>query len=136
MKLDFTGDYKTKFKAYVDYVLQTAALTERTIRMQMIEELTDEYVAQTGERPDVSELERLTNAVLHEELSDPRPDKMTLEEYPIMSERMHKVRTQGSERKKNSAGVVTYEVPLAHASSVGTDGIDYSPDTRSFNNEW
>lgn len=136
MNLDFTGDYKTKLKAYVDYVLQTAAQTDRSTRMNLIEDLTDEYVRQTGERPDPTELERLAHAILHEELSDPRPDKMTIEEYPIMSERMHRVRTQGAERKRNSAGVVTYEVPIDHASNTGTDGIDYSPAKRTFNNPW
>ncbi|WP_433943629.1 hypothetical protein [Paenibacillus sp. SN-8-1] len=43
-----------------------------------------------GERPspvkvDSALMDRLTNAVLYEELTDTRPDKMTIEEYPIMS---------------------------------------------------
>lgn len=130
----FGENYKTELLEYVQLLERSGG--SRATRMQAVEDLTDAYIEQTGKTPDGPVLERLANVILHEELSDPRPDKMTLEEYPIMSERMYKVRTQGSERKKNKAGVVTYEVPLTHGVNVATDGMDYTPNTRSFHNSW
>lgn len=132
----FFGDYKKQIESYVTELEANVHAMTREERMHEIENLTDAYVAQTGKRPDVSVLERLANVTLHEELSDPRPDKMTLEEYPIMSERMYNVRTKGHERKKNKSGVVNYEVPITHGINVATDGTDYTPHKRSFNNPW
>ncbi len=132
----FGVNYKSRMEEYVQQLEQSVGEVPRDARMQMVEDLTDAYVEQTGKTPDGPLLERLANVILHEELSDSHPDKMTLEEYPIMSERMYKVRTQGSERKKNKAGVVTYEVPITHGVNVATDGTDYTPNTRSFHNSW
>jgi hypothetical protein len=67
-------------------------MRHRTERSRAIEALIDEYIASTGERPDAAELERLANAVLHEELTDDDEHKMSREEYPIMSERQHERR--------------------------------------------
>lgn len=131
---NFEGNYKKVMDDYVTLLEKSADRNPRDFRMHIIEKMTDAYVEQTGKRPDGKFLERLTDVILHEELTDPRPDKMTLEEYPIMSDRMYRVRTQGAERKKNKAGVVTYEVPLEHGVNVGVDGVDYTPHKRTFNN--
>lgn len=45
----------------------------------------DAYVAIVGERPEPKQLKRLADFLLYEELHDTHPDKMTLAEYPIMS---------------------------------------------------
>lgn len=58
----------------------------RELRLVKIEQLTENYFAKTGETPDDKALERLANLCLYEELTDPNPDKMTVEEYPFMSE--------------------------------------------------
>lgn len=58
----------------------------RELRLAKIEELTEQYYAETGKIPDVASLERLADLCLHEELTDPNPDKMTKEGYPFMSE--------------------------------------------------
>jgi hypothetical protein len=131
---NFEGDYKRKFIKYVEELEQSASSTSRGYRKQAIHELTNAYTKQVGKTPDGSALERLTNVLLHEELSDPRPDKMTLEEYPIMSERQYAKRTEGKTRQRNKAGVTTVEVPLTHGRNVATDGTDYTPHKRSFNN--
>jgi hypothetical protein len=132
---NFAGNYKRILEDYTGVLERSAGSNPREVRMFLIDKMIDAYIEHTGKRPDGDALEKLTNVILHEELTDPRPDKMTIEEYPIMSERMYKVRTQGAERKKNKAGVVNYEVPLDRGENVATDGVDYTPHTRSFNNK-
>jgi hypothetical protein len=133
---NFAGNYKRVLDEYTAVMERTARSNPREVRMHLIEKMTDAYIEQTGKRPDGPFLERLTNVVLHEELSDPRPDKMTLEEYPIMSERQYEKRTTGKTRQKNKAGVTITEAPLEHGVNVATDGADYTPHTRSFHNKW
>lgn len=46
----------------------------------------DGYLAEYDVRPPARDLELLTDYILREELADDHPDKMSREEYPIMSE--------------------------------------------------
>ncbi|MED0799341.1 hypothetical protein P4T18_18185 [Bacillus inaquosorum] len=69
-------------------------------RQERIEEtmaLVNAYYDSTGEQPDVAALDRMANLIIYEELSDSHPDKVTRNEYPIMSE------TQFEERYKREA---------------------------------
>lgn len=50
--------------------------------------------------PPANALERISDLILYEELSDTRRNKMTAEEYPIMSERMEKTRRSGESSDK------------------------------------
>ncbi|GAA0373098.1 hypothetical protein GCM10008933_00080 [Paenibacillus motobuensis] len=105
---------RTQFKADnsapipLTYRDRTYNLRNRSARILVAAAISDDYVREHGEfnqqaldawyekgeqgqRPspvsvDTALLDRLTDALLHEELTDERPDKMTLEEYPIMSE--------------------------------------------------
>ncbi|WP_232673915.1 hypothetical protein [Bacillus velezensis] len=79
------------------YTLTKAGKMTRRERIEAITALADAYYDSTGEQPELSALERMANLVLHEELSDAHPDKVTREEYPIMSE------TQFEERYKREA---------------------------------
>lgn len=133
-KYDFEGQYKERLKEYTEELESNASELSREERMQIVDELTSEYIEQTGRVPDPAVLERLANVVLHEELTDKRADKMTLEEYPIMSDHQYGRRTTGSQRARNKAGVVNYEVPLEQGVNVATDGIDYTPHKRTFSN--
>lgn len=133
---NFSGDFKGKLHDIITDNTELMKETPREERMKAMDELIDDYVEQTGERPDGSTLERLANLVLHEELSDSHPDKMTREETPILSDRMQAVRQEGRERKKNSAGVTTTEVPIEHGQNVATDGSNYTLPVRSFTNPW
>lgn len=114
-------------------------LADRPQRMALIERVTDDYVkahadvnqasletwAATGsksERPspiplDTALLDRLADAILDEELTDPHPDKVTNTEYPFMSEWQLDLR-----RDK--------ETGLKAAEETGTDGRDYRKPTR------
>ncbi|MCG5252606.1 hypothetical protein [Brevibacillus agri] len=113
------ADYKAAFSEAVTELIASnrANPIPRHERMRIIGALTDEYVASTGERPDGAELERLANAVLHEELTDRHPDKVTREEYPIMSDVQLKLRHDR-------------EVSLWVAKALDQDGIDRKPPKR------
>lgn len=131
---NFEGNYKRVIDDYTMLLESSAKLNPRDYRMFIVEKMTDAYIEQTGLRPDGVILERLANVVLHEELSDKRADKMTLEEYPIMSDHQYDRRAKGLKRPRNSAGVTAMEVPLTHATYVATDGNDYYAPVRRFNN--
>lgn len=77
-------NYKWAFHEVITELTE-ANIEDRGERMAAVEALTDSYIDANGERPDVDALERLTNLILREELTDMHPDKMTREEYPIMS---------------------------------------------------
>ncbi|MEC0479000.1 hypothetical protein ACG2QI_00220 [Bacillus sp. GM2] len=89
-------------------------------RIQRIEEITalaDAYFDAVGEHPDSIALARMANLVIYEELTNPHPDKMAREEYPIMSE------TQREERIKSEASEKLAE-------ECGADGRNYKVPTR------
>lgn len=129
---NFEGNYKRVIEEYTSLLEGSVHWDSRAFRIYVVEQMTDAYIEQTGLRPDGKILERLADLLLHEELSDSRPDKMTIEEYPIMSERQYAKRTTGLTRRRNKAGVVTYEVPLEYGQNIATDGVDYTPHTRTF----
>lgn len=81
------SDVVAALEEYIAELEAGAKHMPREVRIVAVEALTDAYIMQTDRRIGGGLLYRLTNVVLVEELSDPRPDKVTLEEYPIMSER-------------------------------------------------
>lgn len=111
----------TEFNARIDELWTATKVGNlpREQRFKAIEALTDEYVKATGKRPEPTQLDRLATLCLYEEVTDPHPDKMTRDEYPIMSD------SQREEREKD-------EVSLTWAESVGTDGRDYAKQTREY----
>ena len=76
-------DYSTAFS---EAVVQLVALEikDRTERIQAIDDLINSYVNATGKRPPTSDLFRLSNHILREELSDKRKHKTMKTEYPIL----------------------------------------------------
>ena len=54
-------------------------------RIESADALIEDYIEQHGKRPPASVLSRLATYVLLDTLSDNHPDKMSREEYPIMS---------------------------------------------------
>lgn len=80
-----TANYKQLFEQEVEK-LSYNRIPDRAERMRLIDELIEEYIEDTGERPDGRQLERLASAILYEDLQgDTRPDKVTLEERPILT---------------------------------------------------
>lgn len=68
-------------------------LANRQLRIQIIENLTDCYFEATGETPNAKQLERLADAILHEELYSDDNYYVKHTEYPILNERKHESRT-------------------------------------------
>lgn len=129
------NNYKAELNEVIDELRKEAPKLTREQRIERVQEITDAYVEQTGERPDPSALSRLADVILHEELTDRNPDKMTKNEYPFMSSRQECLRREGRRREKSKrTGTVTREVPLAHASNVASNGKNYTLPIRSFKN--
>ncbi|PFF13825.1 hypothetical protein CN324_28075 [Bacillus anthracis] len=120
---DTTGDYKTQFETYVTMLItnrresDSGAISNRDVRTKEIKSLTDAYVGTVGERPEPKQLERLADLLLYEELHDTHPDKMTREEYPIMSDHQLSRRHSG-------------EVSMKVAEEYGVDRRNYKPPVR------
>jgi hypothetical protein len=62
----------------------------RQARFAAIEQLTEEYIAATGRRPDPAMLDRLATLCLYEEVTDATPWKTRNTERPIHSERQRR----------------------------------------------
>jgi len=54
-------------------------------RVESADAIVEQYVEVNGKRPSASVLSRLATYILLDDLSDPHPDKMARDEYPIMS---------------------------------------------------
>lgn len=92
-------------------------LANRQLRIQIIENLTDCYFAATDASPDAKQLERLADAILCEELTDQRRNKMQAVEYSFMSTWQLDAR-----HEKEYAEVL--------ADGHGADGRNYNRPTR------
>jgi hypothetical protein len=114
----FSGDYKTKFNDAVTELVATK-IPDRSERMAAIDALINEYMRDTGEVPVQQQLERLTNAILMEELTDMHPDKVTNNEYPFLSEWQFELRRDS-------------EYSLKLAEETDTDGRDHKVGKRRF----
>jgi hypothetical protein len=99
----------------------------REVRIAEIDRVTEEWFARTGDMPDAKQLEKLADLILHEELTDTHPDKMTTVEYPFMSEEQYARRTEGRHvKKKNNRK----EVGFSASHTVGTDGRNHAKPLR------
>lgn len=97
-------------------------VSDRHERQRLVENLLADNYDEVRRNPDITE--RLTNAILYEELSDMHPDKMSRDEYPIMSEHQLARRQFGAHREKTT--IPRIEVPISSLMNLATDGRDYS----------
>ena len=67
------------------YSVEKGAKPAPNKRIESADSLIEEYIEQHGKRPPASVLSRLATYVLLDTLTDSHPDKMSREEYPIMS---------------------------------------------------
>ncbi|RCX22934.1 hypothetical protein DFP94_101523 [Fontibacillus phaseoli] len=78
-------DYKAEFHdAVTDLIAEE--ITDRGERMAAVHALTEAYVDSVGIAPDATELARLSDYILREELTDKRRNKVQDEDYPFLSE--------------------------------------------------
>lgn len=106
-----TDEMIEKIEADVD-VLFKDTLANRQLRMQIIENLTE----CAPETPDNKQLERLANAILHEELTDNTAWKSRHNEYPIMSDTQIARRREGKHKRKTEG--LDREISLSKAETV------------------
>lgn len=115
----FTDDYKTDLHAHITQLFTQAKTlnTTREERLHASDDLIEAYYAHCEQVPDGIALERLATLILRDELTDKHPDKMTREEYPLLSD------SQREER-------IGDEVSFKWAEDVATCGRDYKLPTR------
>ena len=113
------ANYKAKLHEDITELQQATKRGElpREVRLVKIEQLTEDYFANTGEMPDAVTLERLSDLCLYEELTDTDRMKVRNNEYPFLSEH------QFEERRKA-------EVSFKVAEEQGVDGRNYKPPGR------
>lgn len=80
------NDYKTQFNEEATYLI-ACEIEDRGERMAAVQALIDRYINEHGAPPDPAQLERLTDYILREELTDPNRMKVRDSEYPFLSER-------------------------------------------------
>ncbi len=107
------------------YERTKAGVLERGERIAEIDALITAY---DGTPPD-NALERLSDLILYEELSDMRRNKMSTAEYPIMSENQENRRKDDRHVRKRPEGAGR-EVPLSEATSVDIGGRNYRRPVR------
>ena len=94
--------------------------TDRRSRIDFSMRLTERYLAVNDKIPPVAVLDRLATLILQDELADTHPDKMSRNEYPLLSDRQRD--TRGRDERSMSA-----------AQDVATDGVDYRIKSRDSN---
>lgn len=105
----------------------------REVRLVKIEELTEQYYAETGGMPDGTALERLADLCLYEELTDDNEHKVAHNEYPILSDTQIARRQEGKHARKTDNPKI--EVPLKVAESFGVDGRSHDIPSRRVRSE-
>lgn len=98
---DIETDYKTTLDERVTILEEEAKETTRDERIALIDVILNDYVEQTGERPDAHALFRLSNVILNEELTDRHPDKVTRNERPFLSEGQFEIRERREQARSN-----------------------------------
>lgn len=120
-------DYKTQFNEDTTALIATN-IADRTERMAAVQALIDRYVETNGVVPDRAQLERLTDYILREELTDPTSWKTRHIEYPFLSEMQMARRTDGVHQRKYEAG--NGETKFSASKNIGTDGRNYNVPRR------
>ena len=125
MTFTFGANYNEELAQYIDelFTKDKAEKLARQTRLDASDRLIEAYVSRTGNRPPSAQLGRLATLILRDELADPHPDKMTREEYPILSE------SQRDEREKD-------EVSFKLSQDVASDSHDYRIKTRDSNRKF
>ena len=77
-------NYKVTFTQEVENLLTLEM--ELPERMRVIDNLLVAYVKQTGEIPDSTQINRLADFILREDLRNRHPDKVTNTQFPFLSE--------------------------------------------------
>lgn len=96
------------------------AQSDRASRIDFSNRLTERYLAVNDKIPPVAVLDRLATLILQDELADKHADKMTRNEYPLLSYRQRE--TRGRDERS-----------LYAANDVATDGQDYRIKSRDSN---
>jgi hypothetical protein len=84
------SNHKKEFTYYSQKLINSDILSED--RNSCIDELVAAYIEQMDQRPPQFDLENLANFILRENLTNKHPDKLSREDYPILSDRQQLTR--------------------------------------------
>jgi len=112
-------DYKAQLHEDITVLQKATKRGEfpRELRIERIEQLTEDYYRMAGEIPDGVALERLADLILHEELTDMNEHKVSQTEYPFLSESQFdrreskEIATGGDRMSMNAADGGKHEKP-------------------------
>lgn len=76
-------------------------------RIQIIVAITDAYIDQTGKIPEGVQIQRLGNWLLLEDLTNNHPDKVTREDYPVLTKRQLRTRYRRERADENIPETLT-----------------------------
>lgn len=109
-------NYKEWFILQVDDLL-LQDIEDRAVRITAVDGLIESYIESTGRVPDGKQLERLTDYILKEELTNKLSNKVSSVEYPFLSE------TQLARR-------YVHEYSLGLAETYDVDGVNRAKPER------
>lgn len=128
-------DFKEEMERHTGELEETAPNLSRRLRITSINAVIDEYVERAGAIPDARILYRLADVILREELTDPHPDKVTREEYPILSrqqlDRRERGETLRGDWNENRDQVVGYRKSFHESDNSGMQAINQALYKRS-----
>jgi len=124
-----------EFEARVEELEKQAYDLTHEDRVYCVSALTEEYVLEHGEQPSPALLDRLSDVIMHDDLTDPRPNKSRLVEYNVLSDNQYARRTAGTRTgRSKKTGVSNREVSIDAAANVDANGMNRSPSKRRFDN--
>ncbi|MFH5187071.1 hypothetical protein ACHHV8_33310 [Paenibacillus sp. TAB 01] len=112
MSYNYTSDFERQVNQLV-----LRGILDRSVRMNEIRKLIESHTGSMNHKPDTTQLERLADYILKEELTDPNPYKMSHTPYPILSPWQQELRYRR-------------EVTLKVAEEIGADGQRYAAPKR------
>lgn len=119
-------DITALFDAYYSAKKEGASIAQNK-RNEGANALVEQYVESNGERPPASVLSRLSTYLLLDNLTDSHPDKMSRDEYPIMSYgqtgRYFERNTPISEIHYEKTDVIGYASGVCNSGEVVRDAI-------------
>ncbi|GEK57162.1 hypothetical protein CHL76_02385 [Marinococcus halophilus] len=89
---NFRESFETQVNKLISTLTPDKVPPDLQWRIYATDSLISAYVNQTGETPEGRHVNRLANWLLFESLADRHPDKVTREEFPIMTKRQLKTR--------------------------------------------
>ena len=112
----FTDDWNREIHDHITSLYRLTGLTVQD-RNELADELIETYFAVAGKVPPASALERLGSYIMRDDYEDSSPDKVSKQEYPVLSEQQEKRRMR---REPTSTDIDLFTTDSRIGSRTGT----------------